>query len=58
MQAFKWSISRGKFNSHPLKESHEKMSTLLTAREMQILNYSEVSHHASQNGHCQMLYTQ
>ena len=36
MQAFKWSISRGKFNSHPLKESHEKMSTLLNIRDMQI----------------------
>ena len=35
-QAFKWPISRGKFNSHPLKESHEKMSTLLNIRDMQI----------------------
>ena len=36
MQAFKWSISRGKFNSHPLKESREKMSTSLNIRDMQI----------------------
>ena len=33
---FKWPILRGKFNSHPLKESHEKMSTLLNIRNMQI----------------------
>ena len=25
-KAFKWPISRAKFNSHPFKESHEKMS--------------------------------
>ena len=35
-QVFKWSISRGKFNSHPLKESHEKMTTSLNTRLMQI----------------------
>ena len=35
-QVFKWPISRGTFNSHPLKESHEKMSTLLNVRDMQI----------------------
>ena len=35
-QAFNWPISRGKFNSHPLKESYEKMSTSLNIRDMQI----------------------
>ena len=35
-QMFKWPISRGKFNSHPLKESHEKMTTPLNTRLMQI----------------------
>jgi len=35
-QAFRWPVSRGKFNSHPLKESHEKMSTLLNIGDMQI----------------------
>ena len=35
-QAFRWPISRYKFNSHPLKETHEKMSTLLNSRDMQI----------------------
>ena len=31
---FKWPILRGQFNSHPLKESHERMSTLLNIRDM------------------------
>ena len=35
-QAFRWPVSRGKFNSQPFKESHEKMSTLLNIRDMQI----------------------
>ena len=35
-QEFKWPISRGKFNSYPLKEPREKMSASLNIRDVKI----------------------
>ena len=56
---FKKPVERGNFYSHSFKKkSHERISTSLKIREVEIKTARRLSPHTGQNGHCQKVYKQ